>query len=132
MSKFCQYAVLCLITGCISTNSAYPSQPWQRSSQTGVQPILEASLNDYEDDTDGEWLCTAQGSVGTAHGDGPWSFSTETARGSAATHDDAFLKAIADCNSLVTTSSTLAMSAGEQRQGGACTVSNCIGPRQTP
>lgn len=74
------------------------------------------------------WLCTAEGSIGTAYGDEAFSYSTETAHGSAATRDEAYLKALEDCNTLMGMASSLAISAGQKRDVGSCSIVNCIGP----
>lgn len=74
------------------------------------------------------WLCTAEGSIGTAYGDEAFSYSTETAHGSAATRDEAYLKALDDCNALMGMASSLAIAAGQKRDVGSCSIVNCIGP----
>ncbi len=76
----------------------------------------------------GGWLCTAEGSIGTAYGDDPFEYSTETAHGSGATRDAAALKALEDCNSLMSLASSLAVSAGKKRDLGDCSLVHCIGP----
>ena len=72
------------------------------------------------------FLCTAQGSMGTAYGDGPWSYSTETAYGGGPTRDVASLKALEDCNAMMSMSASLAISSGQKRDGGTCDVVDCI------
>ena len=128
-----RYAVVWLLVGCIPPSGPYPSQP----SQTGWQQQPAASPNDYEEDGDDSgngnsnwWLCTAEGSIGTASGDGPWSYSTETGQGDGPTRDAAYLNALENCNALITTALSLATAAGEAREGGTCSVTDCIGPRR--
>jgi hypothetical protein len=67
--------------------------------------------------------------MGTAYGDGPWEYSTERAYGNGKTRDDAYYKAYSDCNSLMSMAATLAMSAGQKRDGGTCTVTECTRSR---
>lgn len=118
----------------------------QASSQPGWQQRPAAPARGSEDDGyedasgsgDGPappshgnsswWLCTAEGSIGTAYGDEPFSYSTETAYGGGPTRDHAYRKALEDCNALISLASSLAISWGQRRDGGTCSVVNCIGP----
>jgi Putative metallopeptidase len=125
----------------------------QASSQPGWQqrpaaPARDSEDDGYEDDPSGSgdapaptshgsssdrgntswWLCTAEGSIGTAYGDEPFSYSTETAYGGGPTRDQAYRKALEDCNALISMASSLAISWGQRRDGGTCSVVSCIGP----
>jgi hypothetical protein len=74
------------------------------------------------------WLCKAEGSLGTAYGDEDFSYSTQTGYGNGPTRDDAYLKALGDCNALMSTAMSLANLSGQRQDGGTCSVVNCIGP----
>jgi hypothetical protein len=50
------------------------------------------------------------------------SYSTETAYGGGPTRDDAYLKALEDCNALMSMASSLAISSGQRREGGTCSA----------
>jgi len=120
------FAAVCLIAGCIPPPGAYPQEPPQSSypEERGYEGEGEAGGNLNL------WLCKAAGSVGTAYGDEPWTYSTETGYGDAPTHDDAYLQALENCNALVSTSASLAEASGVARIGGTCSVVECTGPGQ--
>lgn len=67
--------------------------------------------------------------MGTAYGDGPWEYSIERASGNGNTRADAYDKAYSDCKSLMRTAASLAMSAGQQRDGGTCSIIECTRSR---
>jgi hypothetical protein len=69
--------------------------------------------------------CTAQGTLGTAYGDRPWQYSTETASGSGPTKAAAGFKALEDCTAMMSRAAALAMSSGQRRDGGTCEVVDC-------
>jgi hypothetical protein len=137
-------AAICLMVGCIPPPGAYPSEPPPPGWEQGPEDTSSYREEDGQDGQDGQdrqdrqassgnsnwWLCTAEGSMGTAYGDGPWSYSTERAHGNGPTRDDAYIQALDDCNSMMSMASSLAISSGAKRDGGSCTVSECIGPGQ--
>jgi hypothetical protein len=150
-----RYTVLFLIAGCIppadtyygpsqprsqqgsSSNGGYDSDPYDTDEPpqggdsrrgAGGQPRGDQRGGSQGSSGGQWWLCQAEGSVGTSDG-GSWSYSKEKAFGSAATHDDAYIKAIDDCNALVRMSATLASARGVRYETEACRVVDCMSQR---
>lgn len=142
-----RFAVLFVIASCIPPAAYYsPSQPrWQQGPTTNGTDDSNPYGYDADDNTpppqrgDGGakggqsstgpwWLCRAEGSVGTSDG-GSWSYSKEMAFGSAANRDDAYMKAIEDCNALVRMSATLASARDVRHETESCRVVDCMGQR---
>jgi hypothetical protein len=122
MFKYSLSVVVCMIVGCTRPT---PSQPQQSRSQEGPQP---AYVQGGSTPNPNWWLCTAEGSVGTASGDGPWSWSTERADGNGANRDEAQTLALEDCNSMMILSAKLPMTIYEKREARRCRVTDCVGP----
>jgi hypothetical protein len=72
------------------------------------------------------WMCTAEGSLGTASENGPMDYRTQTAYGNGPTRDEAGIKALKDCNALMGFYKNLAWTSGQQTDGGTCSIANCI------
>jgi len=75
-----------------------------------------------------QWTCWAEASVGTAYGGGPWTYSRKSLPGTGRTRDDAYLKAMRDCNAVVGMDGTLATSSGAALDSGACEITRCDPP----
>lgn len=117
-------AVLCLISGCIPPPGAYQPAP----SSGGQEP---AEYGEYR--SSGEehtWLCSAKGRIGTASEDGSWSYSVEQAVGTGTNRDDAYMKALEECNSQINFSSSIASANDQRTDIEDCEVDDCTGPGQ--
>ena len=122
MSTLSRYAFVCsLLAACVPPNRGHQPQHRPQSSSRHYDQIGFQGNAKW-------WVCTAEGSLGTAYGDGPWSYSNEQANRNGPTRDEAAMKALEDCNAKMSFSSNRAIAAGQKREGGRCTISDCVGP----
>ncbi len=104
----------------LCTRAAADGHRW-RIDQASCSEIKMAFVTD-------KWMCTAQVSVGTRLGNGPWHYSTTSSTGTGNTRDEAGLEAHENCGAMLTTRLSLAESEGEVVNAGTCTVSQCVPP----
>lgn len=75
-----------------------------------------------------KWICYAEASVGTAYGNGPWSYARTSLPASGKTRDEAYLAASSNCNAMVSVDVNTATLAGAAVDSGLCTVTQCFPP----
>lgn len=74
------------------------------------------------------WTCWAEASVGTAYGNGPWSYARKSLPASGKTRDEAYLAASSNCNAMVSVDDNLATLSGAAVDSGLCKVTRCLPP----
>jgi hypothetical protein len=92
-----------------------------RIDQESCSEIKKAFVTD-------KWMCWAEGSIGTAVGSGPYTYSTKSLSGTGNTRDEAGYDAVTSCNAILGTSKNLAWSGGQTVDAGSCEVTRCLPP----
>ncbi|HSR97027.1 MAG TPA: DUF4344 domain-containing metallopeptidase [Kofleriaceae bacterium] len=108
--------------------------PTSRGSSGYSDDSDDSDDSGYSDDSgnsgnsgnSGWWMCTAEGSLGTANGNGPMDYRTQTAYGDGPTRDEAGNKALKDCGAMMGFYKNLAWTSGQRTEGGSCSIANCI------
>ncbi len=75
-----------------------------------------------------EWMCWADGSTGSAYGNGPMTYGVKSIAANAKTRDEAAVKALRSCNALVGADQSLSNLSGATTDNGMCRVSRCLPP----
>jgi hypothetical protein len=104
----------------ICGRAARAGHTW-RTDRSSCEKVRKTFVSD-------KWMCTAEASLGTRQGYGPWSYERVSLLGAGNSRDEAGLDALKACRAIVSGKINLANLSGFAVDGGDCQVSRCDPP----